>query len=247
MSEPKSNGARPTLPVNTKLNHLLTTYVAAAGAAGVTLLAANPAAEAKVVYTPTHTFIDGNTPIDLNNDGTADFILGFHELSKDLVLGANPAASGNEIMLGAKGGAAAAFFGGPIGPTRKFAASTSGYSWVFMADGGSYGYTWFFGPWANATKKYLGFKFLINGEVHYGWARMTVLNFNHGNAPLLTGYAYETEPNKEILAGETKGATIGVPSTDVRIPERPRATLGALARGAGGLAVWRREEGIGGP
>jgi hypothetical protein len=64
----------------------------------------------------------------------------------------------------------------------------------------------------------------------------------------LTGYAYETIPGKGIVAGQTEGM-------DDRNIERPDAalttpvpdslqptTLGALAMGALGLSIWRRED-----
>jgi hypothetical protein len=240
MSETKTS--RQKLAVNIKLNQALTTYVAAATAAGVAVLAADPRAEAKVVYTPTHAYINGNTFIDLNNDGTADFMLGFHELSKDIVLAVQPAVTGNEIMV--KGGAAVAgIFGQPVGPGGKFAASGSGYSWCFMADAGSYSVTWFFGNWANAKNRFLGFKFLINGQVHYGWARLSVADYLHSDtAVILTGYAYETEANTKIIDGQISGTADNVAPPDFMAPAQPFATLGVLARGADGLAIWRRED-----
>lgn len=236
--EIKTNVARPALPVNTKLNQALTTYVAAATAAGVAMLAASPSAQAKVVYTPTP--IDVNsTSIDLNNDGIPDFMLGFHALSKDDVLGVNPLVAGNEIM--AKGSeAVAGIFGQPVGPGNKFAARAGGYSWLFMADAGSYSVTWFGGPWANATNRYLGFKFLINGEVHYGWARLTVPNYLR-NPAIVTGYAYETEPNTKIIEGEISGTSKNIAPSDLLASAQPYATLGMLAHGADTLAIWRRD------
>src|SRR5579859_7045859 len=64
-----------TAPLNSKLNQNLAAYIAAAGAAGVAL-AAVPAAEAKIVYTPANTRLyNGTFPIDLNNDGIADINL----------------------------------------------------------------------------------------------------------------------------------------------------------------------------
>src|SRR5262249_29126668 len=72
------------------------------------------------------------------------------------------------------------------------------------------------GRWINVTNGYLGLKFRIKGKFHYGWARLTVKVL--GGARIrttLTGFAYETIPNKPIKAGKTKGP----------------ATLGALAQG----------------
>ncbi len=245
MPQSRTNAARPTVPVNSKLNQNLTAYVAAASAAGVAVLAATPQVEAKVVYTPAHTLITGSTTIDLNHDGTADFMLGFHELSKDIVLAVAPEVKGNEILL-KKGEVAVGIFGQPVGPGDKFAASTGGYGWMIMANAGSYSVTWFNGPWANATNRYLGFKFLINGQAHYGWARMTVGDYLHSDtAIVLTGYAYETEPNTKIIDGSvTDGTSDNLGPADLLAPAPQPASLGMLARGADTLSVWRREEDV---
>ena len=78
------------------------------------------------------------------------------------------------------------------------------------------------GRGGGAHNKYLGLKFRIHGKSHFGWARLNV----ECKAPklfgLLTGYAYETIPNKPIITGKTK-------SPDA-ITVRP-ATLGELAVG----------------
>jgi len=49
-------------------------------------------------------------------------------------------------------------------------------------------------------------KFQINGQTHFGWARMTVnLSLRRPMQVLLTGYAYETNPNTPIIAGQQEG------------------------------------------
>jgi hypothetical protein len=80
---------------------------------------------------------------------------------------------------------------------------------------------WSIGYWGDATGRYLGLKFQIKGKTHYAWARFNVKLSRPVNA-VLTGYAYETIPNKAIIAGKTKGPDV--------ITERP-ATLGGLALG----------------
>jgi hypothetical protein len=90
-------------------------------------------------------------------------------------------------------------------------------------------------------QKISGIKFLINGEVHYGWARLSITKSYY----LLTGYAYETVANKAIPAGEEGGAdghAAAQPAELMKEPASPMATLGMMARGAGGLELWRREE-----
>jgi hypothetical protein len=91
----------------------------------------------------------------------------------------------------------------------------------------------FVGPWQNTKNGFLGFKFLINGETHYGWARITThqycCNENPFIAAALTGFAYETIPNRHILAGQTVGAD------DEQATDAESAALGFLALGAAGL------------
>jgi hypothetical protein len=108
----------------------------------------------------------------------------------------------------------------------------------------------FAGPWTNNGKpvkdRYLGLKFNIDKKIHFGWARLNVVfNGYTGFIATLTGYAYETIPNKSIIAGQTKGpddTTIEEPHGSLTAPSPQSASLGALALGAPGLSVWRREE-----
>jgi hypothetical protein len=70
------------------------------------------------------------------------------------------------------------------------------------------------GDWQNVTNLYLAIRFQINGQAHYGWARLTVLEkpvnpFIHTPGPIitLTGYAYESVPGAPIVAGQTTVVT----------------------------------------
>jgi hypothetical protein len=99
------------------------------------------------------------------------------------------------------------------------------------------------GPWAPAggteKNRYVGLKFVIGGQIHFGWARFNVrmrLPRQGGLVAVLTGYAYETVANKPILTGQTKGA-------DLAQAQPEPATLGRLAEGATGLEAWRPEHG----
>ena len=79
------------------------------------------------------------------------------------------------------------------------------------------------GPWYNVPNRYLGLKFYVKGKAHYGWARLKTTACH----ATLTGYAYETIPNKPIITGKTKGPDV--------ITVQPGG-LGALAPGAAGRA-----------
>jgi len=81
----------------------------------------------------------------------------------------------------------------------------------------------------------MGVRFLINGETHYGWIRMSVTAAPYQVTDYITGYAYNTVANQPISAGE--GAR-----KPVRAGLDP-GTLGILGLGAAGLALWRKKEG----
>ncbi len=97
--------------------------------------------------------------------------------------------------------------------------------------------------WTNTTQGYLGIRFRIGRETHYGWVRLEVFSRYKKKCieALLSGYAYETQPNKPIRAGDTGQNDSGVnPSSQSNVPLQPEAkkqsTLGALALGATGIS-----------
>jgi hypothetical protein len=233
--------SRKTFKISDSLERQLNTYALVAGAAGVSMLAIARASEAKVVYTETHqvTHIGFPLYIDLNHDGIKDFVLrtryywgSYFEVGlsasgyrKNVVAGRRLKSSGSYFLS-----VASALPGGArIGPERKFPVHhplmavelfnrihTSQYSDV--------------GPWVEkgtgVRNRYLGLKFVIHGKVHYGWARLSVTLGHHRQygdvSGTLTGYAYETNPNKPIIAGQITGPDV--------ITVQPE-TLGSLARG----------------
>ncbi len=110
-------------------------------------------------------------------------------------------------------------------------------------------YTKWFDQWGNGGKglknRYPSLKFFINGKVHFGWARVTVTMGGKSFTAILTGYAYETIPNKSIIAGKTKGpddeaGAEQISQASTPTPQAP--TLGLLALGSPGLSIWRRKE-----
>ena len=57
------------------------------------------------------------------------------------------------------------------------------------------------GMWANAGQKFMGVKFKIGENIHYGWVRLSVSHFCENFT--VYDYAYEDEPGKAIRAGQT--------------------------------------------
>jgi len=245
---------RSRTPLSTSLTQNLNVYALSAGAAGVAVLALASAAEAKIVYTPTHLELEhGSYPIDINNDGQADFHL-YHWTNGSSAGEASGLAIGNSYAPATNGivatrpfraGFYAAAFpaGGRIGPRRAFRADASlcvvSYSFHYRK------VNWF-GQWANLgrglTNRYLGVKFNIDQQVHYGWLRISVSTTHDHFTAELTGYAYETIPNKPIVAGQTEDSNEGAVSESFMAPTPPPAMLGLLALGSLGLSIWRDEE-----
>ena len=247
-----SHQPRKIARISDSLNRQLNAYALAAGAAGVgTLCMANPA-EARVVYTPAHEVIKVNGGlfhIDLNHDGIPDFELSnsYYKGEKySWTLKVARAQSANEILMTNTqlcGGVAAALPRGKrIGPKGSFKTYPRG-GWMAIVTA-----TGTCGVWARQSdlQAYLGLKFTIKGKIHFGWARVKVDTLQRPFSATLTGYAYETIPGKAIVAGATKGPDDAEPTAVLSSHTPQPATLNALALGAPGLSIWRREDASGG-
>jgi hypothetical protein len=204
------------------LHHHLNNYALAASAAGVGMLASAPPAEAKVVYYHVHHVIGVNTnyKLDLNHDGVVDFILSNKgscsgDLCGDSLFVVKERANGVAGQAAGHRSAYALSRGTLIGPKQPFLGRLMAS--CFSVNGGC---SLVYGQWLNVTDRYLGFKFRAKGQTHYGWARLNVTIYAGLVTGTLTGYAYETTPNKPIIAGRTKGPDVV-----------DHATLGKLALG----------------
>jgi hypothetical protein len=241
---------RPPCQFSSSLHNKLNAYALSAAAAGVALMAVSSPAEAEIVFTPVNGQITSGSKyaLDLNHDGVVDFNL-INDLHLSTTpfgddLNISPAVRGNAIWQGARerynqADAAALPAGVPVGSGKPFIFRN-----VNMAYASLTAFTYVSGgPWKNVTNRFLGLRFLINGEVHFGWARLTVLADSHRETvkATLTGYAYETVANQPILTGQTSG-TLEESSMTRPAGSHPALQLGLLALGSPGLAAWRREE-----
>jgi hypothetical protein len=230
--ESAANFSRPNRSLTPRLEKLTAAYAAVASATAAVALLAAPEAQAEIVYTPTNKTVSFPVNVDLNHDGIADFTLQFCQcLPHGDILQVALGVTGNKVRAFERVEAAALQRNAPIGPKQSFTSATSGYYGVFMAVSGAYGsITYVNGPWVNVTNRYLGLKFLIGGQVHYGWARIST-----DHQVVLTGYAYETTPNKHIRAGQTAEDAAEVKTSS------SGPALGMLAQGVEGMPLWRRE------
>jgi hypothetical protein len=239
-------------------------YSLAAGAAGVSILALHSPASAEVVFTPVHAKIStgGQFPIDLNHDGVVDFLL-IDRTSFET--GVSCSFCGQNLNVTGQGNSGAAVVGQSRGTRRAASALTAGAvigssdtflnaqnTPVLMASGFNDDNSFFniYGKFSETKNRFLGLKFEIQGQVHFGWARFAVVAVKkNGSVPfivaLLNGFAYETVPNQAITAGATSS------SSEVRLKsdrtgssqsKQETATLGWLAGGYSAMSLWRREE-----
>jgi hypothetical protein len=229
-------------------------YSLSAAAAGVSLLALAAPATAEVVVHKAHLPVARNIPLllDLNKDGVADFQFQIHygrtSYFSDMFTvcaGTCGLPAGNEVVA-SKGNvfvyASALMRGAKIGPSAHFDTAVNE-----VTVEGSFGDFLsgrtdrnVIGRWGHDPQnRYLGVKFLINGQTHFGWVRLTVKSDKLLSiSATITGYAYETVPNKPIFAGTAAG-TAGKSSGAETQVSRRGPSLGMLAGGADALPRWR--------
>ena len=218
----------------------LNSYALAASAAGVGVLALAKPAEARIVFTHAHHFIgkNGSYDLDLNHDGIAEFVIrNYYRINGDFT---------TAIAFASRAKLPGGWNSGPTSVQVSFIIPTTGGSYPGFALALKKGArvpeecstcvylqqaemaqaihgTNTRGNWINVRNRYLSLRFQIHGKTHYGWARLTVkLWHDRSFTSEVTGYAYETIPNKPIIAGQTHG--------------NDDSTLGRLAQGASGVS-----------
>lgn len=221
--------AKPPQPLTRPMSTRLMAYASMAGAG---MVACAIPAQAKVIYTPVHSFVDFDYHFDLNHDGIDDFFMSSYDFSGAGAVNVHPLVKGNRIVATQScryfgEGAAALSAGAVIGPTQPFQANASCLAAIFTN-------VIVEGAWLPVGDAYLGLAFVIDGKTHFGWARVHVSqDFGYcGCIAAINGYAYETIPGKPIVAGDTGQ------SNEASL--KP-GSLGMLALGATAVNLWRRK------
>jgi hypothetical protein len=262
----RSRSARTATNLSVSVQRQVNMYALAASAAGVSLLALAEPAAARIVYTRTHHVIGKNRhyDIDFNHDGIPEvriFNRTSHRISASVnIVGALPNRGesggveggvhetwpGSVLEAALKRGARIGF--GPVFYQRGVMVGQCAHGTHSSAPPCSSHPVNTLGTWANVKNRYIGVTFAVHGKTHYGWARLSVKLSRRPFkvTAILTGYAYETIPNKPIIAGKTKGRDeVGFEdpnaTLNLNMPTRETAGLGLLALGAPGLWIWRRE------
>ncbi len=185
--------SRSAIRFSPALEKSLSAYAVAATAAGVGLLALTSPAAARIVYTPANTPIPvngGPVPLDINHDGVVDFSFSNQLRTASHVelflLQAFPKAKSNAIWGRGSFGSSFFNFGGAfaaalrpglaVGTNRSyFQKGKNGILGVYKGAFSSGSFTTqTYRQWLNTKSRYLGVQFLIDGQLHYGWARLKV-------------------------------------------------------------------------
>jgi len=230
--------------------------------AGAGVVTVTTTANAEVVYTPADIVLtNGVLPIDLNNDGTSDF----HITNRESNYSTTAYMLGNLTALGKVGAAVVVAKSGyasypaplrrgfPIGPDspKPFAglerAQVMAAAWCYPLAANPLD-CHSGGLWKKATQRFLGIRFQINGETHYGWARLSTAT-RTTRLPMIkahfTGYAFETVPDKTIAAGDQGTGSDAEHDSHLQNesykpnPAKRPASLGLLSLGSSGLSSWR--------
>lgn len=234
-------------------NRRLGFYSLAAASAGVSVLALAQPAEGEIIVTQANIAIGPGSIayVDLNNDGLNDFefaaAVGGYNHSFYATLAMTPITGGRPVG-GARGPygpyGSALVSGANIGATAHFSSSVArGQVTLERSNGSQSGPTSskyrLYGQWGIGTTNYLGVKFLIKGQTHYGWIKLTMGETRLSGT--ITEYAYETIANKAIPAGATANTEQPTPSqTGITGSDSRGPSLGMLAAGAEALSIWRQ-------
>ena len=241
MKQP-SRPPRTPSSLSDSVHHRLNMYALMASAAGVGALSSTQPSEAKIVYTPAHHVIGEYQEYHLAmSHQTTDFIIPNLKCPTN-GSGCTSAAFARLYVEPASLGSPNGVIGSRSGGSRVWVAALKRGELISKKQTffrrGSMAVEWYTcctihpsgtsGPWVNVSDRYLGLKFKIKEEFHYGWARLnvTVPKQQFVIHVTLTGYAYETVPNKPIIAGKTDG-----PDAVTVEPDTEAGTLGHLAVG----------------
>jgi hypothetical protein len=186
------------------LQSRISKYTAVAGA-----VVSAAGAQAQVVYTDVNPDYSHDAPqnngfavyeLDLNNDQTVDFAL----VSRDTVT----ANSTIRLTLAAPYGANAIAGVTPSNYDYALALDInsmvdSTLNWIAATNTMAYNVDSanpYDENWNGVTDKYLGLKFVVGANTHYGWARLD--SYAIGDSIVVKDYAFNATPNGGIMTGD---------------------------------------------
>ncbi len=265
-SHPRNDSGR----LSVAFSDLLNAYVLSASAAGVAILASSVFAEAEAVCVPLNNVVllgSGTYQLFLSGEDVPAFnVAQTYSVSSHQTFGFwnrgffTPNSVGASVVVSSNGFPADLSSRAVVGPGGEFGKGNSyGLLFTYGPSGGGTRnhHKGNFGAKVN----YVGFKFMQAEQMHFGWARMrmTITSRRHSKytSIRIDSYGFETTPNKPIEIGANckKGddptahifpgeGGAGKPSSGpdvVTTWSTARPSLGVLALGAQGVALWRQK------
>lgn len=173
-------------------------------------------ANGQIVYTDINPDEGGagvSYALDMDNDGTPEAIFiqnNYYYGLLDLLYGVQNTSAGVRLIggLGAvSGSSSSASYGYPavLNSGSVISAANTNWNSVYLQllnandCAGFYGFLTG-GQWCNVTDKYMGIKFMIGANTHYGWIRFDVTG---SSTWTIKDYAYNSTPDAPINAGQT--------------------------------------------
>ncbi|WP_430467444.1 T9SS type A sorting domain-containing protein [Winogradskyella ouciana] len=156
----------------------------------------------QIVYTDIADFTGGGAVdynLDLNNDSTIDFIVNASSYNSSIfAVFLNSSSLSTNSFLGSQPNYTYPFAmnaGDAIssGQTGWYNIGTLNYVSCYNGTGSS--------NWCGVSDKFIGLRFDIGGNTHYGWARLDVSA--SGDSFTVKDYAYNSTPGEAINAGQT--------------------------------------------
>lgn len=93
----------------------------------------------------------------------------------------------------------------------------------------------FSGYFVRPRESFIGFAFNSGAGKQYGWVRVKMSGYKQGNGFEVLDYAY-ADPGEPIQVGQTSSEEPGIQGSEM--PDQ--GSLGFLALGAAGVALWRQ-------
>lgn len=207
---------------------------AAVALAGTSIFSLEIPASCEVVFTPTDKILKGfdGSYIQVNFPDAAFHIAAESAYSRYYCAGSNRIVAlgwpgtNQEVVVNPAGYAAAGHAAQIVGSEDTFALeAVMAKRSVVSSQQHRCHTTSGKGPWKNLpTEHFIGVKFTVSDGIHYGWIRL-IKTTAYGAE--MTGYAYETIPNKPLPAGFTAHNELLPQSSQL-----PSNGLGTLAAGA---------------
>lgn len=210
---------------NVTLENRLKKYSALAGTFAIA-----GAADAQIIYTDVNpdVTITGNMvthSVDMNNDGTIDYIATtldnvysyttyYYGMTLNVAIDYKASLlqpnNGNAWLATSSSAAEVLNNGALINAAANWASSSSSFGGLLAAEGDFsitttggtpvYGGPISVGNWAGVADRYVGVRFDVGANTYYGWVRLTVSA--DGGTITIKDYAYNATPNGSINAGQ---------------------------------------------